>query len=84
MTSTNDNSAACPHCGAEVRADNEFCANCGEIFEEHVVCHRHSANPASGVCIVCAMLFCSQCGGRVQSRFLCDEHDTREIYEGMA
>ena len=84
MTNRNGNSAVCPHCGAEVQIDHDFCADCGEIFAENVVCHRHSTKPASGVCIVCRLPFCSICGGRVQNQFLCDEHDTLEIYEGMA
>jgi hypothetical protein len=84
MTNTNDSSAVCPHCGAEVQIDQDFCADCGEIFAENVVCHRHSAKLASGVCIVCCMPFCPNCGGRVQNRFLCDEHDNLEIFEDMA
>ncbi len=84
MANTNDNSAICPHCGAEIQVDHEFCPECGELLAENVLCHRHSSKPASGVCIVCRLPFCSDCGGRVQNRFLCDEHDTLEIYEGMA
>ena len=84
MTNTNDSSAACPHCGAEVQIDHDFCAECGEIFADSVVCHRHPAKPASGVCVVCRMPSCSECGGKVQNRFLCEEHDTLEIFEGMA
>ena len=84
MTNTNDSSIVCPHCGVEVRAHDEFCPDCGELFAESVVCHRHSAKLACGVCIVCCMPFCSTCGGRVQNRFLCDEHDMLEIVEGMA
>ena len=84
MPNPKKSSTICPHCGAKVRADDDFCAECGEIFGENVVCHRHSAKLASGVCIVCRMPFCSNCGGRVQNRFLCGEHDSLEIYEGMA
>ena len=84
MTNTSNQSGVCPHCSAEVRVDDDFCADCGEIFAEYVVCHRHSSKPASGVCIVCRMPFCSDCGGRVQNHFLCDEHDALEIFEGMA
>jgi hypothetical protein len=84
MANTNDNSAICPHCGAEIQVDHEFCPECGELLAENVLCHRHSSKPASGVCIVCRLPFCSDCGGRVQNRFLCEEHDTLEIFEGMA
>ena len=83
MTDANEDSAVCPHCGFNVREDDEFCPECGEIFEENVVCHRHTAKPASGVCIVCCLPYCSDCGGRVQNRFLCGNHDALEIYEGM-
>ncbi len=84
MTDSNDDVLICPQCRAEVQPDNEFCAECGEIFKENVLCTRHPDQAASGVCVVCSRPYCSGCGGRVAGRFLCDEHDTLEIYEGMA
>ncbi len=84
MTSTNDDLHVCPTCGIDVEDDSDFCPGCGELFAENVPCSRHPAQSAVGVCIVCARPFCSKCGGRVQNRFLCHDHDTLEIYEGMA
>jgi hypothetical protein len=84
MENTNDNSAVCPECGAEVGADDDFCPDCGEIFKENSVCQRHPTTPAAGVCVVCSLPFCSECGGRMQGRFLCYQHDSLEIFEGMA
>ncbi len=84
MTNTNDDSPLCPHCDAEVQADDDFCPLCGELFAEDLPCDQHSTRSAVGVCVVCAKPFCSDCGGRVQNRFLCHQHDALEIYEGMA
>jgi hypothetical protein len=73
----------CPHCTREVRADDDFCPSCGEVFAENVFCDVHPGTAAAGVCVVCARPFCGECGGRVADRFLCDEHSMVEIYEGM-
>lgn len=84
MADARDGGLICPHCGAEVQADHDFCADCGEVFEDGLVCSRHATKPAAGVCIVCCLPFCAECGGRIQDRFLCGDHDSLEIFEGMA
>jgi hypothetical protein len=84
MTQSNDDSFICPHCESDVQEDDDFCPTCGELLAEDVRCTLHSTQAAVGVCIVCSQPFCLVCGGRVQDRFLCRDHESLEIYEGMA
>jgi hypothetical protein len=74
----------CDYCREPVNAADEYCPNCGSIFEEDVVCNRHSERQAQGVCIICSLACCEECGCRVNDLFLCEQHSQYEIYEGMA
>jgi len=84
MTNANDDSSLCPHCNAQVEADDDFCPTCGALFANDVFCDKHPKQSAIGVCIVCTKPSCSRCGHRVEKHFLCNEHDALEIFEGMA
>ena len=84
MAAPDDDSFVCPHCYSEVREDDDFCATCGEVLVEDIMCSEHEGRLAAGVCIVCATPYCSKCGSRVHDHFLCREHERFEIYEGMA
>ena len=84
MTQSNDNSFVCPHCGSAIQEDDDFCPSCGELLREDIHCEWHSTHPAYGVCIVCTKALCKKCGSKIQGRFLCHDHESLEIYEGMA
>jgi hypothetical protein len=84
MAEENEETLSCSNCDAEIKSDDEFCPECGELFIEEAFCSQHPSKAATGVCIVCALPFCPDCGGRVQNRFLCHDHEMLEIYEGMA
>ena len=83
MSDTEDDPLVCPRCANEVKADDDFCFHCGEIFADAVFCRNHSKVPAVGVCVICAFPCCGKCGGMVGNKFLCEEHSRYEIYEGM-
>ncbi len=74
----------CTHCHEEVQAIDQFCPRCGTLFEEENVCANHHSVLASGVCIICAQPLCDKCGSWINQRFLCRQHQSCEIYEGMA
>ena len=83
MSGDNSIPLDCPRCGEEVRQDNDFCPNCGDIFLQNESCSNHPGSIAAGVCVICSRAFCSKCGGLVGQQFLCDNHSMCEIYEGM-
>lgn len=37
----------CPRCRTEVRGDDDFCPQCGELFTEGVPCGQHGNEPAT-------------------------------------
>jgi hypothetical protein len=74
----------CSNCEHETTADNEFCTNCGSLFDKSVKCINHENEEAEGACIICANAYCSECGSWVNNIFLCTRHEEYEIYEGMA
>jgi ribosomal protein S27AE len=83
MTSSDSEYYECSSCGNPVKADDDFCPQCGDLFAEDVFCANHADHQANGVCIICAVPLCSDCGGVVAGRFLCNHHSYYEIYEGM-
>ena len=83
MGESSDSKMTCGECGEVVRDEDTFCANCGAIFREGVVCSHHSAVGAEGVCVICSQPFCRQCGGLVNKVFFCDPHSAYEVVEGM-
>lgn len=74
----------CPACNNQVDKDDEFCPECGTLFEDGIKCSVHSDIEAEGVCIICCFPFCNQCGSANNKRFLCHSHYDYEIYQGMA
>lgn len=74
----------CSICKNRVNADDEFCPECGTIFEEGILCTNHPDKDAEGVCTICCLPFCKMCGAEINSRFLCLSHSNYEIYQGMA
>src|SRR5690349_5139515 len=74
----------CSECGYQVAQEDEFCPECGTLFEDGVKCSAHPEADAEGVCIICCIPYCGRCGGPVNKRFLCDAHSGYEIYQGMA
>ncbi|MBL0174691.1 MAG: hypothetical protein IPP94_05405 [Ignavibacteria bacterium] len=74
----------CGECGGRIREEDEFCPDCGALFIDPVLCSRHPDVPAEGVCVVCCLPFCGEEGKRINGVFLCGDHNTYEIYEGMA
>ncbi|MEO8513437.1 MAG: zinc ribbon domain-containing protein [Ignavibacteria bacterium] len=73
----------CSHCGNPVDKDDEFCTDCGTIFEEDVKCSVHINSEALGVCVICCLPFCNLCGNTINNHFLCNTHSDYEIYQGM-
>jgi hypothetical protein len=74
----------CTNCSFEADDDSDYCPRCGTLFIENVNCENHTENEAKGVCIICGKPYCSNCGRAIKNIFLCHEHDSYEIYEGMA
>ncbi len=74
----------CSACKNQVDSEDEFCPDCGTLFEDGVNCSVHSDIEAEGVCIICCIPFCSQCGAVINKHFLCGTHSDYEIYQGMA
>jgi hypothetical protein len=75
----------CSRCLSEIKAEDDFCPECGTLFIEDVKCVVHTNVEASGACVICCNAFCSECGFFVDDRiFLCNKHSQYEIYEGMA
>src|SRR5512145_1385891 len=74
----------CDCCQEPTKEADEFCPNCGSVFDENVVCNEHPERRAQGVCIICSIALCEACGNRVNGLFLCKQHSQYEIYEGMA
>jgi len=85
MTSNqlNNNTWICENCNNVVKADDEFCPECGTLFIEEIFCNNHYDTLAEGVCIICSTPFCKKCGATVNNHFLCNHHINYEIYEGM-
>lgn len=77
-------SLICNSCDSELETESDYCYKCGEIFVDKISCSRHSELAAKGVCTICGEPFCKKCGHTVNNIFLCNEHDSYEIYEGMA
>lgn len=73
----------CDKCNNEVNEDDEFCTECGSLFEENIQCENHKENLAKGVCIICSMPYCEKCGFEVNNLFLCNKHNNYEIYQNM-
>lgn len=73
----------CSHCGNELKESDKFCPNCGNLFEENIVCGKHHQNQAEGMCLICQQPFCTKCGSWINDLFLCATHEDYEIYEGM-
>ena len=74
----------CGECGVVVKDEDTYCANCGSIFNDGVVCNTHNSTEADGVCVMCFKPFCKECGMTVNKIFFCDFHSQYETYEGMA
>ncbi len=78
------NKYLCDKCKLEIETDSDFCPRCGTIFIEDVKCENHPDIEAEGVCVICAKPVCNSCGIKVNNMFLCNEHDSIEIYQGLA
>ena len=74
----------CNRCDNEVQESDEFCPHCGDLFRDNIHCIYHPKQDAEGVCIICCKLLCSKCGGWINNLFLCENHNSYEIYQGMA
>jgi hypothetical protein len=74
----------CANCSFKADDDSDYCPRCGTLFIENVKCETHPNDEAEGVCVICGKTFCSDCCHSVNNIFLCNEHDSYEIYEGMA
>ncbi len=74
----------CSICKNQVDSDDEFCTECGTIFDDGINCSVHADIEAEGVCIICCLPFCNQCGANINKHFLCHTHSNYEIYQGMA
>jgi hypothetical protein len=74
----------CTVCKNQVDEQDEFCPECGTLFENGIKCFLHSDIEAEGVCIICCLPFCNKCGAKINKRFLCNSHSDYEIYQGMA
>ena len=79
-----ERSFECSFCQNEINEDDEFCPECGTLFED-AKCINHPNENAAGACVICCEPYCKECGFFVNDRiFLCNEHSEYEIYEGMA
>lgn len=74
----------CSFCKNPVKQNDEFCTDCGTLFEDGIKCSVHTDKDAEGVCIICSLPFCALCGAIVHKHFLCESHSGYEIYQGMA
>ena len=74
----------CSNCKYRVSEDDEFCTECGTIFEDGITCSVHTDSEAEGVCIICCLPFCNLCGTDFNKHFLCHIHSGYEIYQGVA
>jgi hypothetical protein len=82
---TDEKKQICSFCESEIKADDDFCPNCGSLFIENVKCSEHPEEAAAGVCIICCEPYCADCGLFVHDKiFLCNYHSEYEIVEGMA
>lgn len=79
-----DEKHICSNCDFEVENNSDYCPRCGTLFIEDVKCEYHPQEQAEGVCVICCKPFCNIDGYLVNNVFLCNEHDSYEIYEGMA
>ena len=84
MSETEQNTFECSDCRNDISETDEFCPDCGALFEESVLCSVHENSEAEGVCIICCHAFCGKCGARENNRFLYNKHYHYEIYQGMA
>ena len=83
MNSQEEKMYECPNCHDNVKEDDEFCPNCGNLFVD-TKCDNHNDQDAEGACIICCTPYCKKCGGWYNNLFLCEEHSGYEIYQGMA
>jgi hypothetical protein len=74
----------CGQCGQPIQKKDIFCPSCGGIFTDELLCKKHRANPADGVCVICSTPYCSRCGSNVNKIFLCNKHAEYEVFEGKA
>jgi ribosomal protein S27AE len=74
MAEQTNGTLACDYCQNPVTESDEFCPNCGSLFEQNVFCANHPDRDAEGVCIICGAACCSACGGLVNDLFLCERH----------
>ena len=78
------NNIICSNCKKEIDADSDFCPTCGFILINDVKRTNHTSTGADYVCVICREPFCKKCGAIVSGVFLCTQHDSYEVYEGMA
>jgi len=83
MTRIVNPNLTCSHCKNQVYEDDEFCPDCGSLFEDKVYCRIHPDESAKAACIICCEPYCAACGDWINDIFLCQDHATYEIYEGM-
>jgi hypothetical protein len=74
----------CGQCKRPIRKKDIFCPNCGGIFTDELMCKKHRAIRADGVCVICSTPYCSKCGSDVNKIFLCNTHAEYEVFEGRA
>ncbi len=84
MNDSDTNEYTCSQCNFDVNETDNFCPNCGSLFDEEFFCKQHPEQKADGVCIICAEPHCIECGSWVNDLFLCGDHDDYEIFEGKA
>jgi len=83
MEELNRDPLFCELCNNLVKAEDDFCPECGALFADNLFCENHADILADGVCILCALPFCERCGATINNHFLCNEHNAYEIFEGM-
>ena len=79
-----DEKVYCDNCDLEIEEGSDFCPRCGTLLNEGAKCINHPSANADYVCVICCEPFCKKCGAKVSGVFLCAQHDSYEIYEGMA
>jgi hypothetical protein len=83
MDELNNSTLICENCSNAVKAEDDFCPECGTLFIDEIFCDIHNDISAEGVCIICSLPFCNKCGVTANNHFLCNPHSNYEIYESM-
>ncbi len=70
-----DNKETCPNCGEEIKADNNFCINCGTKIEPNHPLKENHISKIKNTCPNCGEVlkenykFCTHCGEELEKEF---------------